>query len=706
MKQNAKPAKEKVKEPILKEQEQVEIRFQEESQEHTFEESFTQDELTLFADPYTTSGSELSYKPPDEEVLTQGTLIDGKYEIVSLLGHGGMGSVYLARHKELKTQVAVKVLHRFLVNTPSALERFKKEARAAHTLSSKNLVSVLDYGVLSYGQPYLTMHFIDGMNLAEYLKKNGPLSIADTLAIARQVAAALEEAHSKNIVHRDIKPSNILIEGNTIKDGSIRVVDFGISKGMTGGENTQQVTHTGQVFGSPFYMSPEQCKGENVDFRTDLYSLGCVIFECLTGSLPFQGRNAVETLMMHCNETPPTIGVHGKPPRGFKEAKEVLKKLLEKDRNKRFEDAAALNQTLQGIEAEKCEHKFFAKSSAKPKERGSTAGVLNLTLVLLFFGSLFYLSSSTQNASLVPNRKERLEELFKLGNAQTMLSSVTPSSEDSMYLRKAILFAQEQFGTYSLEAADAYSRLGHHYTMYQSMQPPDSDKAYENYLQALKVVDYIDQHQPELRLTKQFRSTRQKSLMDIATVSKNFEERKELVDRALKIGPLPDGFFYWNQCQDTLFKQNRYYDAGIAFIEMQTGENLHLSEKTIQQLKSQKTIDFVGSHNLISDLQSYWVKAKVDISEMGNVLECIFSGSGGYENQYGKRQSLVKRTLSMNGVVENGMIKATSTNGDHSSYLILRIGKYIVLLDKERPTFDADGKYIPMPLTDCLFVVE
>jgi serine/threonine protein kinase len=373
VKQNAKPAKEKVKEPVLKEQEQVEIRFQEESQEHTFEESFTQDELTLFANPNTTSGSGLSYKPPDEEVLTQGTLIDGKYEIVSLLGHGGMGSVYLARHKELKTQVAVKVLHRFLVNTPSALERFKKEARAAHTLSSKNLVSVLDYGVLSDGQPYLTMHFIDGMNLAEYLKKNGPLSIADTFAIARQVAAALEEAHSKNIVHRDIKPSNILIEGNTIKDGSIRVVDFGISKGMTGGENTQQVTHTGQVFGSPFYMSPEQCKGENVDFRTDLYSLGCVIFECLTGSLPFQGRNAVETLMMHCNETPPTIGVHGKPPRGFKEAKEVLKKLLEKDRSKRFEYAAALNQTLQGIEAETCEHKFFAKSSAKQLQACSTS---------------------------------------------------------------------------------------------------------------------------------------------------------------------------------------------------------------------------------------------------------------------------------------------------------------------------------------------
>lgn len=262
----SKPEK-KTRETLLKDQVPVDLEIKvDDSQSQsdileTAPEAEDEDQdVTLFADSRPDDDDDEPDEEPDEEreeTLKAGVLIDHKYEIEKLLGVGGMGSVYLAKHVQLGTRVALKVLHRHLVNTPDALKRFKTEAKAAHSLLSQNLVSVLDYGVLADGQPYLTMHCIEGRNLADHLKANGTLSIAETFMIVKQVAAALEEAHAKGIIHRDIKPSNILLEGNLIKEGSIKVVDFGISKGAANDANTQGVTHTGQIFGSPFYMSPE-----------------------------------------------------------------------------------------------------------------------------------------------------------------------------------------------------------------------------------------------------------------------------------------------------------------------------------------------------------------------------------------------------------------------------------------------------------------
>ncbi|HND67658.1 MAG TPA: serine/threonine-protein kinase, partial [Candidatus Obscuribacter sp.] len=283
-------------------------------------------------------------------ILPIGTVVDGKYEILALVGSGGMGRVYLAKQKELGTKVALKVLHRHLLDSPNAAARFKQEARAAFNLSSRNLVSVLDFGQVNQEQPYLAMQFVEGVSLQDFLKTNGPMSFSQCILLLRQVAAALEEAHSKGIVHRDIKPSNILLSGGKLEEGSVKVVDFGIAKGFESNESSiEKLTNTGQLIGSPLYMSPEQVNGTSVDARSDLYSLGCVMFECLTGTPPFRGETVIQTLIMHCQESPPSLKVDGKDSAAFAEANSILSKLLAKEPEQRYSGAASLMKELERV---------------------------------------------------------------------------------------------------------------------------------------------------------------------------------------------------------------------------------------------------------------------------------------------------------------------------------------------------------------------
>lgn len=462
----SKPEK-KTRETLLKDQVPVDLEIKvDDSQSQsdileTASEAEDEDlDVTLFADSRPDDDDDEPDEEPDEEreeTLKAGVLIDHKYEIEKLLGVGGMGSVYLAKHVQLGTRVALKVLHRHLVNTPDALKRFKTEAKAAHSLLSQNLVSVLDYGVLADGQPYLTMHCIEGRNLADHLKANGTLSIAETFMIVKQVAAALEEAHAKGIIHRDIKPSNILLEGNLIKEGSIKVVDFGISKGAANDANTQGVTHTGQIFGSPFYMSPEQCKGETVDFRTDLYSLGCVMFECLTGAKLFEGKNAVETFLMHVNETPPVIGVRGQKPKGLKEANAILKKLVSKDPNKRYASAKALHDEVRNIQIKHADWKFFPtgmSSSQSVKDRMTFLTLSLITVSVLLFSNMHQFSNGT-----FVNADRRLQELYKLaGNSFELEADSLQKSVG--YLEEAVEIARKTYGENNIQTAQAYYKLG------------------------------------------------------------------------------------------------------------------------------------------------------------------------------------------------------------------------------------------------------
>ncbi len=241
--------------------------------------------------------------------FVSGQVVGGKYKVVSLLGSGGIGHVYKVEQIFLHQFFALKTLNSQKASD-QMIRRFQNEARTASSLNHPNLVKVNDFGLLEGEQPYLVMDFVDGITLSEHLKENGVMNLEQVVACFAQVCLGLSYAHDQGIVHRDIKPSNIMIS-RTIpfgEEGFVKVVDFGIAKlAYAEDGNFQALTATGEIFGSPLYMSPEQCAGTAVDHRADIYSLGCVLFEVLTGTTPFVGPNALTTMMMHQSERIPSL---------------------------------------------------------------------------------------------------------------------------------------------------------------------------------------------------------------------------------------------------------------------------------------------------------------------------------------------------------------------------------------------------------------
>jgi serine/threonine protein kinase len=236
-----------------------------------------------------------------------GRLIDGKYRIDAEIGAGGMAAIYRATRLHIGDVVAVKVLHSQLLREPQFTERFRREAQAAAQLKHPNVVAIYDFGVSEDGVAYLVMELVEGLNLRTIINDAGPLPAALAAEIVRQVCAALAEAHRQNIVHRDIKPANIAVE--TVPDGQrVKVLDFGIVsiREATGATN---FTQTGAVLGTPAYMSPEQCLGEELDGRSDLYSLGVVLYEMLCGVVPFNSPTPTAVAIQHVQQAPPPLRV-------------------------------------------------------------------------------------------------------------------------------------------------------------------------------------------------------------------------------------------------------------------------------------------------------------------------------------------------------------------------------------------------------------
>lgn len=232
-----------------------------------------------------------------------GTIIDGKYRLEAVLGKGGMGTVFRAARLEIDDEVAIKVLHPESVADPDARERFKREARAAARIKHDNVVCVYDFGITKEGLGYLVMELIHGESLREIIKQRRWLTPEQCVPLLNQICDALDEAHGKNIVHRDLKPDNIMVQPG--KRRRVKVVDFGIAKlrDVTG----SGLTSAGFAMGTPHYMSPEQCGGDSVDHRSDLYSLGIVLYEMLTGVVPFRKPSRLEVWLEHAQEPPPPL---------------------------------------------------------------------------------------------------------------------------------------------------------------------------------------------------------------------------------------------------------------------------------------------------------------------------------------------------------------------------------------------------------------
>lgn len=278
------------------------------------------------------------------------TIIGDRYQIDKVLGKGGMGMVYKGRHIYMNRMVAIKILHPDQAQDESVVSRFHKEARSLCQFSHPNLVSVFDFGIMSTGEPYMVMDYCDGQSLDQILRQERRLSTNRALNLFIQACRALDAVHSQGIVHRDIKPSNLLVSEGDI----LRVVDFGLAKNVGGLEKLIKLTCTGEVVGSPSYMSPEQCTGQDLDHRSDIYSLGIAMYEALTGQLPYEADSFYEILNKHIRGNPPRQPfVDNNVPSNLEE---IIFRCLDKDPDARFQSARELLSALEGVsrELQKC----------------------------------------------------------------------------------------------------------------------------------------------------------------------------------------------------------------------------------------------------------------------------------------------------------------------------------------------------------------
>ncbi|MCS6886157.1 MAG: protein kinase [Acidobacteriota bacterium] len=306
-----------------------------------------------------------NFCPIDGAALTYGIvgsiLLGGKYKLERLIARGGMGAIYQAVQQGLEREVAIKVLNPELINNQGVLERFRREALAVASMKHPNIVTIYDFGVTANGSPYIVMEYLKGRALSEEIERHGKLSVERTLAIVESVCSALSEAHSKGIVHRDLKPDNIMVENCGGEREVVKVVDFGLAKLR---QSAEQRRITGNlVIGTFDYMSPEQCQGFEVDARADIYSLGVVMYEMLTGKVPFEGASRLATIYKHINEDPrPLRELAPEVPQGVER---VVMRALAKAREDRQSTARELVEELRLAVSKQSETKVsFVKTKA------------------------------------------------------------------------------------------------------------------------------------------------------------------------------------------------------------------------------------------------------------------------------------------------------------------------------------------------------
>ncbi len=277
--------------------------------------------------------------------------ISGQFRILEKIGSGGMGAVYKAEQPEMRRFVAIKILHKRYLARKDLVTRFKREARAMSHLSHPNTARVFLYGQLEDNACYFVMEYLEGRNLAQMVRKEGPMEPIRAINIMIQACGALEEAHRAGIVHRDLKPENIFLTSQGGIEDFPKVLDFGLAKiserQMRPGSLI--LTQEGMVFGTPEFMSPEQARGETLDGRSDIYSLGIILYELLTGKLPFDAKQPMEFIQRHIKE-PPIPLTERAPDREFPQGlEEVLAKSLAKAPEDRHETAAGFANALKQV---------------------------------------------------------------------------------------------------------------------------------------------------------------------------------------------------------------------------------------------------------------------------------------------------------------------------------------------------------------------
>ncbi|PWT97462.1 MAG: hypothetical protein C5B53_08005, partial [Candidatus Melainabacteria bacterium] len=439
--------------------------------------------------------------------IAVGSVINGRYEILAYIGQGGMGIVYKARDVQSNEFVALKLLFANRVPDSQAIVRFQQESKAASLLDHTCLTKVYDSGVAESGQPYLVMELIEGVTLAAKIAQEGQIPVDETLRIFIQVCEGLEHAHEHQIIHRDLKPSNIIITGYGDNSVNVKILDFGLAKIQTPPDQTSlNITQTGQLVGSPFYMSPEQARGGQVDHRSDLYSLGCSMYEALTGGPPHIGNSPMSTLMKREND-PPLPLTEGSLGKSFPEQVEhVVSRLLNRLPEERFQSAQEVKEELirllNGEPIKSLPTTPTTRSTtpqAAMKGKGAKSLIMNSAMVLLVSGGLLAVGALVLSRHAEKKiEKDTLGEVpFEIPQEMPPISPErSPEILESHEQRKrgdfkgavqalldAIRKYQKTFGSGSAAEGAAYKELGEMYLVAK-----DYDKAYDALTSASEIL--------------------------------------------------------------------------------------------------------------------------------------------------------------------------------------------------------------------------
>lgn len=278
------------------------------------------------------------------------TRLQDKYEFLTVIGSGGAGVIYKARQQPLGRLVAVKMIHSNLMS-PTAVKRFHQEARTISRLSHPNIITVFDFGISEERQPFMVMDYVEGTPLNELIQEHGTLSLSLTNEIAKQICDGMMHAHAQGILHRDLKPSNVMLV--TMEGGQhlVKILDFGLAKILVDDEaDLEHLTQSGETVGTPAYMSPEQAMGTSLDPRSDIYSLGCVMYHCLTGTPPFVGETNMDTMLKQLNNAAPPINVPNKEPRVPPQIEALVMCLLDKNADNRIQSMLELKDLIRDFE--------------------------------------------------------------------------------------------------------------------------------------------------------------------------------------------------------------------------------------------------------------------------------------------------------------------------------------------------------------------
>jgi serine/threonine protein kinase len=317
--------------------------------------------------------------------LERGSTVSNRYEVIEELGKGGMGRVYKVFDKKIKEVVALKLIKPEISTDEKTIERFNNELRLARKISHRNVCRMYDLGEEGNSH-FITMEYVPGEDLKRFIKRSGQLTVGKSVSLARQVCEGLAEAHHLGVIHRDLKPQNIMID----TEGNARIMDFGIARFL----ESEGLTTQGVMIGTPEYMSPEQAEMEDVDQRTDIYSLGVILFEMLTGSVPFKGKTLLSIAMKHKTEAPPDPQkLNTQIP---EDLSRLIHKCLEKDRQKRYQNVEELLSDLQQMEkglptTEKVESKTKSQTSREITVTFNARKFMIPLLILIFAVAAFLL---------------------------------------------------------------------------------------------------------------------------------------------------------------------------------------------------------------------------------------------------------------------------------------------------------------------------